>query len=174
MSAGVEYLISVGYFSTTGGTGNFRLVVNSIGNSATSLPVELVSFDGKMYNDDVALEWTTASENNSDYFIIERSTDGSSWSKISELDAAGNSTQILNYITFDENPPRGIVYYRLKQYDFDGQNETFGPISVNIFDNSDCDFTFYNLSGQLIDIQKVPAGVYLKKCKDTITKFVKL
>lgn len=169
---GVEYRISVGYYTTGGGFGNFRLLVNT-GTGCTTLPIELVSFTGQTHNDDVMLEWTTASEYNNDYFYIERSTDGSNWQRISEVDAAGNSTQLLNYMTFDTEPVKGINYYRLTQVDFDGQQETFSPIAVNILDETDCEYEFYNLSGQRIDIQSVPTGVYLRKCKDTVTKFIK-
>ena len=139
----------------------------------TGLPIELLSFTGKPYNDDVMLEWSTASEYNNDYFYIERSTDGYKWDKISETDATGNSNQKIEYMTFDTNPTKGIIYYRLTQVDYDGLQETFNPIAVNIINNTECDYQFYDLSGKKIDISTVPTGIYLKKCKDTVTKFVK-
>ena len=137
------------------------------------LPIELLSFTGKPYNDDVMLEWSTASEYNNDYFYIERSTDGYKWDKISETDATGNSNQKIEYMTFDTNPTKGIIYYRLTQVDYDGLQETFNTIAVNIINNTECDYQFYDLSGKKIDISTVPTGIYLKKCKDTVTKFVK-
>ena len=141
--------------------------------SPIGLPIELLSFTGKPYNDDVMLEWSTASEYNNDYFYIERSTDGYKWDKISETDATGNSNQKIEYMTFDTNPTKGIIYYRLTQVDYDGLQETFNPIAVNIINNTECDYQFYDLSGKKIDISTVPTGIYLKKCKDTVTKFVK-
>jgi hypothetical protein len=137
------------------------------------LPIELLSFTGKPYNDDVMLEWSTASEYNNDYFYIERSTDGYKWDKISETDATGNSNQKIEYMTFDTNPTKGIIYYRLTQVDYDGLQETFNPIAVNMVSTKDCDYKFYNMSGQLIDIQTVPPGIYFKRCGEISTKFVK-
>jgi len=169
---GVQYLISVGYYTTGGGFGNFRLLVNT-GIGCSPLPIELLTFTGEPYNDDVMLEWSTATEHNNDYFFIEKSLDGYQWTKIREVDATGNSTVTVNYMTFDTEPKKGINYYRLTQVDFDGQYETFDPIAVNILDEKDCEYEFYNLSGQKIDIENAPTGVYLKKCKDTVTKFVK-
>lgn len=171
-TSGVEYYISVGYYTTGGGFGNFRLLVNN-GVGCSPLPIELLSFTGEPYNNNVMLEWSTASEYNNDYFFIEKSTDGYQWSKISQVEATGNSTVTMNYMVFDTEPKKGINYYRLTQVDFDGQYETFNPIAVNIIDNSDCDYKFYNMSGQLIDIQTVPPGIYFKRCGEISTKFVK-
>lgn len=151
-------------------TGTFGLCVTE----PFALPIELMSFEGSIINSrSVLLEWSTASEQNNDYFIIERSVDGYNWTKIDKIEAAGNSTVQLNYTTIDNSAPKTIIYYRLSQVDFDGQYETFDPISVDLTDKSDCKYEFYNLSGQKIDIEFAPTGVYIKKCKDTVTKFVK-
>ena len=139
----------------------------------TGLPIELLTFTGEPYNDDVLLEWSTASEYNNNYFFIEKTYDGVKWEKIKEVNAAGFSTVKMDYITIDENPRNGLNYYRLTQVDFDGQNETFEIIAVNMIGTKDCDYKFYNMSGQLIDIQTVPPGIYFKRCGEISTKFVK-
>ena len=169
---GVTYYISVGYYTTGGGFGNFRLLVNN-GIGCNPLPIELLTFTGEPYNGDVLLEWTTATEYNNDYFFIERTWDGVTWKKIKEVDASGFSTVTIDYLTIDENPRSGLNYYRLTQVDFDGQYETFDPIAVNMVATKDCDYKFYNMSGQLIDIQTVPPGIYFKRCGEISTKFVK-
>jgi len=90
-------------------------------NAATPLPVELLYFDAKPNNNrTVDLTWTTASEINSDYFIVEKSADASVWSNIGSVEAVGNSTQELNYYLEDLHPYMGINYYRLKQVDLNG------------------------------------------------------
>ena len=82
------------------------------------------------------MNWQTASEINNDNFIIERSADGHSWTGIGKIQGAGNSSTIHNYDFVDESPlslGRGVggeVYYRLKQTDFDGRYEYFGPIAI--------------------------------------------
>jgi hypothetical protein len=85
------------------------------------LPVELVDFKVRA-NDrqEVDVFWSTASETNSDYFIVERSTDGLVFEAIARVKGAGNSTAALHYQALDDRPALGINYYRLRQVDFGG------------------------------------------------------
>lgn len=87
-----------------------------------SLPVELVNFDGKKIDALINnLYWTTASEYNSDYFILEYSQDITKFKEIYKVKGAGFSNQLLNYNYQHNNVPEGINYYRLKQIDTDGR-----------------------------------------------------
>src|SRR5690606_22237497 len=99
-------------------------------NCAIVLPVELVSFEGYRNGIDVQLEWTIASESNSDYFIVERSTDAESWSAFALVESVGNSNELVNYSVVDRNASSGTVYYRLKQFDNDGKLNIHDMISV--------------------------------------------
>jgi hypothetical protein len=83
------------------------------------LPVDLLYFKGYKNNETNILEWSTASEKNSDYYIVERSTDGVNFYSIGQVKAAGNTSEVTNYTFTDENPNMGSNYYRLKQYDVD-------------------------------------------------------
>lgn len=95
------------------------------------LPVEMISFTGFQENGLNVLEWSTASEMNSDYFLIEKSTDGEDWKFVQILPAAGNSNQKIDYRHVDKSWNKSeIVYYRLLQYDMDGKMEMYGPISI--------------------------------------------
>lgn len=89
-------------------------------SSTNPLPIELINFKVIPTSSSVLLQWQTASEINNDYFEIERSVDGEHFQSIEKVEGAGNSTQLLNYSTIDNNPIIGISYYRLKQTDFDG------------------------------------------------------
>ncbi|HVU57102.1 MAG TPA: T9SS type A sorting domain-containing protein [Puia sp.] len=85
------------------------------------LPIQLLSFTASEVNNSlVDLRWSTASEQNSNYFIVERSADGLQFDPIQTIAAAGNSHQVLNYTTKDSRPLKGISYYRLKMVDLDG------------------------------------------------------
>lgn len=95
------------------------------------LPIELLSFTAHLNNNSVELNWITASEQNNDYFTIERSSDGYAFRSILEVDGAGNSTDILNYISYDYQPLLNTSYYRLKQTDFDGNYSYSTIIPVN-------------------------------------------
>jgi hypothetical protein len=62
------------------------------------LPVKLVSFTAMLSsNKKVDLEWVTASEINTSHFVIERSTDGSTFSDAGTVFAFGNTTEQKNY-----------------------------------------------------------------------------
>ncbi len=98
----------------------------------TILPVELLEFKVYQIESAVVVTWKTATELNNDYFSIERSSDGMSYGSIGEVKGAGNSNVVTEYEFVDEKPLNGITYYRLKQTDFDGLNETFRPVSVEM------------------------------------------
>ena len=92
------------------------------------LPVELTSFSAAC-DQGVVISWSTASERNSDVFVVEKSRDLESWTNVASLDAAGNSNVNLTYSIADENSWNGLAYYRLKQIDFNGSEKIYGPIS---------------------------------------------
>jgi hypothetical protein len=93
------------------------------------LPVELVSFDASPNAHGVHLSWRTASEQNSDHFLIERSSDGELFTGIQQVEAQGYSTTETNYTAVDPDPLVGLAYYRIRQVDADG-GIFFGPWAV--------------------------------------------
>ncbi|MBK6952496.1 MAG: T9SS type A sorting domain-containing protein [Crocinitomicaceae bacterium] len=95
------------------------------------LPVELTSFAASCENDDVVIDWVTKSEINNDYFTIEKSHDGMSWTTLKIVEGADNSSVQLDYRIVDSNPYSGTTYYRLKQTDNDGKYEYADMISVH-------------------------------------------
>ena len=108
----------------------------------TTFPIELTSFNATNRAQDVLLRWTTATEINNDYFTLERSTDTENWTIIGTVDGAGNSNTSLNYrFVDDEAPNGGIVYYRLKQTDFDGKFEYSDIIDVNRSNSNNVELT---------------------------------
>jgi len=116
----------------------------------TGLPVELSSFEAEAVDGRNHINWITQSEHNSDYFMLESSFDGQFWSVIDVQGAAGNSVSKINYNYIDANF-REITYYRLVQYDFDGQHETYGPISVLRNYQKKPIYKRVNLAGQEVD-----------------------
>ncbi|MCX6182410.1 MAG: autotransporter-associated beta strand repeat-containing protein [Bacteroidetes bacterium] len=103
----------------------------------STLPVKLVSFTGEKGKNFNELFWITASEINSDYFEIQRSSDAINFESIGTVKGAGNYNDILSYTFVDYEQPSGTSYYRLKQYDYDGQNETFNIVAI---DNNSSEF----------------------------------
>jgi hypothetical protein len=137
-------------FAATGfqvGTGmnaniNFYSYLAMGGAAGGTLPIELLHFDAQRINEkEVQVNWSTASEENNDYFTIERSVDGITFEPIGKVAGVGNSTDRINYQFTDENTPTDkTLYYRLRQTDKDGVFNTFtiaavsGNVSKNEFD----------------------------------------
>ena len=99
-------------------------------SSGGVLPIELIYFNSIMNEDRVEISWATASEINNDYFIVERSEDAMDWVEVIKVSGAGHSVSIIDYFEIDNEPLRGLSYYRLTQVDFDGEQETFNIIPV--------------------------------------------
>ncbi len=107
------------------------------------LPIELLSFDARWEAGVVAINWITLSEDNNDFFHVERSTNGIDFQPIHRTEGAGTSDRPLHYQAFDDNPFAGTNYYRLKQTDFDGRFsysdiravEVLGDQQLEVFPN---------------------------------------
>lgn len=95
---------------------------------STSLPIELLSFTGNQCNEAVCLEWSTASEENFDKFIVEHSADGLNYDSIGSISGSGNSKVQLNYSYKDLSPTLGKNYYRLRSVDYDLTTEYSEPV----------------------------------------------
>ncbi len=103
----------------------------AITNYETPLPVLLSSFSASCNDDEsVSLKWQTASEMNSDYFVVQRSLNGKDWESLEELNAAMVSNTPTDYVYQDYSGIRGIRYYQLIQKDMDGKETVYGPLSV--------------------------------------------
>lgn len=103
------------------------------GCPTTVTPIVLTYFGAKSLENVIELKWTTASEENNDYFTLERSSNGLDFHVLTRVDGAGNSFEILNYSSKDKNPFQGVSYYRLKQTDYDGTNETFKVVVAEFY-----------------------------------------
>jgi len=115
-------------FALSGSTSNWVLANNS------ALPVELTSFSASSTIDEVNLQWQTATELNNYGFEVERMSTSLdiAWEKIGFVQGHGNSNSQKSYSFEDASPLAGIVKYRLKQIDFDGQYEYSDIVEVTV------------------------------------------
>ena len=100
--------------------------------AAATVPVKLITFNGKANNTNSDLMWQTASEKNARLFEVHASVDGNNFKQIGEVKARGNSSSTVNY-TFthvDALAKNNKVYYRLKSVDLDGTFEWSNTIIV--------------------------------------------
>ncbi len=104
--------------------------------SAAILPIELISFTASVINDhNTLLTWSTAKETNSDYFVLEKSTNRFSSSSLDTIKAQGNSNSLVNYTYTDNSFLNGTAYYRLKQVDNNGSSSYSSIESISNSNN---------------------------------------
>ncbi|KAF0152440.1 MAG: putative aminopeptidase [Ignavibacteria bacterium] len=123
-------------FAFTAGTGTitFDNFVIYGASDNLSLPVELTSFTALLADNNVQLNWETATEVNNYGFNVERGSTslGMTWAKIGFVNGHGNSNSPKRYTFIDNAAPAGNVKYRLKQIDFDGKYEYSDVVEVKV------------------------------------------
>ncbi|MCY7420417.1 MAG: DUF6531 domain-containing protein [Chitinophagaceae bacterium] len=150
------------------------------------LPINWLYFNGKTVEKNNILEWATSFEKNSKQYNVERSLDGTTFSRIGMVKAAGNSSQSTNYQYKDYNIdrlPGETTYYRLKQINIDGTftysniikltykrngnvrsivypNPTEGSVMLVIRDNTlfGSEAGVYDINGKLLEKIKITSG----------------
>jgi len=129
--------------------------------SQAVLPVQLISFNVVADRERVKLEWSTVQEVNNDYFIVEKSTDGSTFYAIGRVEGSHNSNILIEYEYYDHRPSNGINYYRLRQIDFDGRYEYSNILTVEmkrdhgliLYPNPATDYIIVEMDKSIMDAQ---------------------
>lgn len=119
--------------------------------TTTVLPVKLLAFTATKKGNDILCTWQTASEYNTHYFKVERSTDGQHFISIATLTASGSSTTTSSY-SYTDNKAINIVattlYFRITIVDKDGSSSTstvaivsnINEAKITIFPNPASDY----------------------------------
>lgn len=141
--------------------------------SGAGLPIKLISMEANAVKSNVIkVDWTTASEINNDYFIIEVSLDGSNYIELGRESGAGNSYKKLDYSMLKElpfNESAELIYVKLSQFDFDGATESFDPVVVRMNEHDAAAIDQFKFSaypnpgkGHLINLksERMPAANY--------------
>jgi hypothetical protein len=128
-------------------------LANKVGGT-NPLPVQLLSFDAKAYNQKVNLTWSTATETNNKGFEIEKSTDGINFEYVTFVasQGSGNASFEQTYTAIDNTPYNGVSYYRLKQTDFNGAYE-YSDIKAVEFNTSSFITLYPNPATTFINIK---------------------
>ncbi len=92
------------------------------------------------------LQWKTVTEVNSDYFSIERSSNGINFETIGTIEASGFSSTETGYHFTDANPANGINYYRLVMADKDKSTLLSNVVSVAARKNQSANIVSARLS----------------------------
>lgn len=162
-------------FDVTGFSGFFVHTGSSV------LPLRLLQFSGVTSGSDNVLQWTTASEERTASFDIQRSADGVQFTTIGQVAASGTTTINKQYRYTDDvsNNVQPVYYYRLKMIDDNGQSTYSAIITlhrnnrdflVKVLQNpfrhqlqvsvtspqlQDCAITLTNMNGQIVVQRKI-------------------
>jgi hypothetical protein len=94
------------------------------------VPVELTSFAAVIVDDNIQLNWTTATEINNQGFEIQRRTGNGEFEKVGYVPGHGTTTDIQIYSYVESKVASGSYTYRLKQIDFNGTFEYSDAVEV--------------------------------------------
>jgi len=87
--------------------------------TTVSLPIQLLYFDVREYNNSIQLEWETTMEKDNDYFEILKSADLTNWQIISKIPSSNHS--FGSFYSYNDNTNEsGTFYYKLRQVDING------------------------------------------------------
>ncbi|MFY0644206.1 MAG: T9SS type A sorting domain-containing protein [Bacteroidia bacterium] len=98
---------------------NFIPVFNP-GNPLIPVPVTWLDFQAKRNEHGAQLNWSTASELNCSYYEVQKSADGVNFTYLDEVPGSGTSHELNTYEYIDAQPNKTRTFYRLKQWDYDG------------------------------------------------------
>lgn len=101
----------------------------SMSGGIISLPISIQSATATVNPNGVTLAWVTATETNSQSFIIEERMNDQ-WSALGTLAAAGNSTTPRSYTFNISNSAKGLHVYRIKEVDASGTIKVSKEIAV--------------------------------------------
>ncbi|HEY6505198.1 MAG TPA: T9SS type A sorting domain-containing protein [Chitinophagaceae bacterium] len=108
-----------------------------IDGTVGSLPLRWISFEAKPVNSDVQLLWKTASEENTDYFIIQRSDNGANYYDIGLVNAVGTGGNQYLFTDIAAMKKAGVKkwYYRIKCIDIDTKASISRVVTVKVDKN---------------------------------------
>ena len=169
-------------YNVTATDGNGCTDTYSVLTTCKTVPIEWLTFTGEVISTGNLLKWSVIEQNN-DYFVVERSVDGATWTALATVDGIGTSSNPTQYQYEDKTAPEGLAYYRIKQVDFNSdlsysntinltRGETkFGitslspvpatntlTIAFNTVTNNTVKVSVYDAIGKLITAEQVVAG----------------
>lgn len=122
----------------TNGGAAIQYFNNGCNPPLTVLPVEIIHFTAIRDANKTFIKWISASENNIQFYSLEKSSDGIHFTNLAKINAAGNSNSEIQYEVLDDEANEGTIYYRLSYTDYNGDLKIHQTITI---ENPDS-FTF--------------------------------
>lgn len=141
----------------------------------TVLPVELTLMNATPRASLVDVEWNTATENGSDHFVVEHSTDGETFHAFATVKAAGVSHSSTNYSTVHHDAVAGTNYYRLKMVDEDAtfSYSSIVPVVMEQASNSLLPYPNPASSSLRVDLPNGVSGGFAFRISDAAGRIVR-
>ena len=108
----------------------------TLASTSGALPVTWLKFTAEKKQSTSLLQWATATEQNTQDFLVQHSVMGSDWKTLGSVRAAGNATTRKDYAFTHYTPAPGYNYYRLIQRDQDGQF-SYSKVATVLMDKDD-------------------------------------
>lgn len=141
------------YFGFTGSTGGLSNQ-QTFCNPPVLLPVEMASFNLECDESFVTLNWSTNSENNNDYFTIQKSLDGINFGNpVAIINGAGSTSVPQFYFWSDDERNDQISYFRLSQVNLDGQTKVLNTVASNCSDINDLSIISFTQENELFQLK---------------------
>ena len=138
-AGGDTYAVMVSALGTGTNCLNMQVLPKAV--CASFLPIDIVYFTVDNDNGKIMLSWSTVSELNNDFVNLERSYDGETFYSIATVLGTGNSDELKKYEVEDHNvlesASSSTAYYRLAQYDLNGQVHYSHIVSVELASQDD-------------------------------------
>lgn len=125
-----------------------------------TIPVDFIFFSAEREIQSSVLSWATASELNNSHFEIERRIGDGPFEVIGRVKGNGTTTREIEYNFTDDRPGKGLNYYRLAQYDYDGSSTYSDIVSldfssedlrtdINVYPNPAVDYIYVDTSFEI-------------------------
>lgn len=137
--------------SFSGGT------AGQIKGTGSPLPVSFTDINAVAVGKSIHVNWETAVENNCDKYEVERSKDGVNFEKIGVVKGSNNNYSLKNYKFIDNNPLNGTNFYRLIQWDFNGDNVKSKIVNAKVY-QSGIVINSFNTVGELTNVNCTSAS----------------
>jgi len=120
----------------TGCTTTAAMTTLKCSNFFSVLPVLWDKIVVSDLEEDIFISWGTFTEKNNAYFEIERSVNSfSNWEVVGQVKGSGTTDSRSSYSFVDYTKPTGIIYFRIKQVDYDGHYDYSSIVYIKCKNN---------------------------------------
>jgi hypothetical protein len=138
----------------------FRIVYAAAG----PLPISFTDVNAYQQGANVKVDWKVSNELNADHYEVEYSTNGTSFSKLGDVRATGNTNGTAAYSFLHLTPVAGVNYYRIKEVDISGNTKYSVIVKVTIGTKGNPGIVIYpnpvRASQANLELRDLPAGNY--------------